>query len=421
MINSFEPTTGLRVGIKDECGQVMVLICLSIIAIMGLIGVVVDVGFLQQQRNRMQTASDSAALAGAQEVNYGDMVAAGKADAISNGFTDGQNNVTVAINSPPTLGPSAGKAGYVESIVTTSEPTYFLQVLGFKNISVSARAVAAIGNSPNCVYVMDPSASGALSVTGNIAIHTGCGLLIDSSSSSGLLASGNITITASTIGVAGGYSSTGNISMTPTPKTGIVAAPDPLSYVQAPTVGSCAHNSYTLSGNTGSSGSPKQLSPGVYCGGITVSGNSWLTFNPGTFILAGGGLQVSNNSVMTGAGVTFYNTTGTGGYKGIVISGNSTMNFTAPTTGTLAGILFFQDRTVASSGAASSIIGNSSSTFDGAFYFPTTALSYIGNSSTNGYSIIVADKFILTGNATIGNNYSSLSGGSPIKATVLSE
>src|ERR1700683_3764719 len=421
MVELPQSTISPKVHSKHEVGQVMVLICLAIIAIMGLIGVVVDVGFLQQQRNRMQTAADSAALAGAQEVSYGDMVAAGIADATSNGFTNGQNSVTVAINSPPTLGPNAGKSGFVESIVATSEPTYFLQVLGYKNISVSARAVAAVNSSPNCVYVMDPSASGALSITGNITIQTGCGFLVDSSSSSGLLANGNIAMTASTIGLTGGYSSTGNVSFTPTPKTGIAAAVDPLSYVQAPAVGSCAHTSYTLSGNTGSASSPKKLTPGVYCGGITVSGNSWLTFNTGTFILAGGGLQIVGNSVMTGTGVTFYNTTGTGGYRGISITGNSTMNFSAPTTGTLAGILFFQDRTVASSGAASSIIGNSSSTFDGAFYFPTTALTYSGNSSTSGYSIVVADKFTLTGNAAIGNNYSSLSGGSPIKATVLSE
>ena len=75
-------------------------------------------------------------------------MAAGKADATSNGFTNGQSNATVAINNPPTSGPNAGKAGYVEAIVTTAEPAYFLQALGFKTISVSARAVATSGNSP---------------------------------------------------------------------------------------------------------------------------------------------------------------------------------------------------------------------------------------------------------------------------------
>jgi len=93
----------------------------------------------------------------------------------------------------------------------------------------------------------------------------------------------------------------------------------------------------------------------------------------------------------------------------------------APTSGPLAGILFFQDRSIPSTGAASTITGNSSSTFDGALYFPTTALSFNGNSSANGYSIVVANQLTLSGNASIGTNYSSLTGGSPIKGTILAE
>lgn len=410
----------LKTRLAENRGQVMVLMCLSMIAIMGLIGMVADVGFLQQQRNRMQTAADSAALAGAQEINYGDTVAAGKADATSNGFTNGQSNATVVINNPPTLGPNAGIYGYVEAIVTTSEPVFFLQVLGFTTISVSARAVATAGNSPNCVYVMDPSAPSAMLVNGNVNIQSGCGLLIDSSSSSGLSVNGNVTITAASIGVVGGYSSNGNVTLTPTPKTGIVTAPDPLAYVQAPSVGACAHSSFVLNGNTGSSGSPYQLYAGVYCGGITVNGNAWLTFNQGTYVLAGGGLKINGNSVMTGTGVTFYNTTGSGGYQPIVINGNSTSIFSAPTSGALAGILFFQDRSILS-GVGSTINGNASSTFDGALYFPTTSITYNGNSSGGGYSLVVADKLTTNGNSTVGSNYSSLANGSPIKAPVLSE
>src|ERR1700722_20533265 len=58
-------------------GQVMVLICLAIITIMGLIGLVADVGSLQAHKQSMQTAADSAALAAGQELAYGDSVVAG--------------------------------------------------------------------------------------------------------------------------------------------------------------------------------------------------------------------------------------------------------------------------------------------------------------------------------------------------------
>ncbi|MGD1028233.1 pilus assembly protein TadG-related protein [Candidatus Binatus soli] len=402
-------------------GQVMVLICVALVALLGMIAVVADFSFMQDQRSMMQTAADSAAMASAQELNYGDAVAAGKADAATNGFTNGQSGVTVAINNPPSMGPNTSNTAYVEAIVTMPEPTYFLRLLGVSSISVSARGVAYEGNGPNCVYVLDPTATSAMSVTGNVTIQSGCGVLVDSSASNGLAVTGNVTITAPTIGVVGNYTSSGNVSFTPTPKTAVIAASDPLAYLTEPTVGSCAHSSFSLSGNTGSSGSPYQLYAGTYCGGISVSGNSWLNFNAGTYVLAGGGMTITGNSVMTGTGVTFYNTTGTGGYGAIALNGNSTVNFSAPTSGSLAGILFFQDRSIPSTAAGSTITGNSSSTFNGAIYFATTAVTYNGNSAVNGYSILVSDKVVINGNSTVGNNYSSLTNGSPIKGTILAE
>ena len=92
------------------------------------------------------------------------------------------------------------------------------------------------------------------------------------------------------------------VTLTPTPKTGVIAASDPLAYLQEPTVGSCAHTSFSLNGNNGSSGSPYQLYAGTYCGGISVNGNSWLHFNAGTYVLAGGGMIINGNSTMTGTG-----------------------------------------------------------------------------------------------------------------------
>jgi Putative Flp pilus-assembly TadE/G-like len=401
-------------------GQVVILICVALIAIMGMIGVVNDVGFLQQQRNMMQTAADSAAMAGAEELNYGDQVAAGKADAATNGFTDGQSSVSVAINNPPSTGPNTANTTYVEAIVSKPEPTYFLRVLGVSSITVSARAVADNGNGPNCIYVMNPSAAGAMTVSGSAVVSSGCGLLVDSSSSTALTVGGSGTVTAPTIGVVGGYSGPAG-SFTPTPKTGVIAGSDPLAYVQAPAVGACNFTSLSFTGNTGSSSSYYQLYAGTYCGGITLHGTSFLHFNPGTYVLAGGGFAVNGNSTMNGTGVTFYNTTGLGGYQPLAMTGNMTANFSAPTSGPLAGILFFQDRATPLDTAGATVGGNAGSTYDGALYFPTTTLAYGGNSSVNGYSILVADKLTVSGNSTLGINYSSLAGGSPIKGTVLAE
>jgi Flp pilus assembly protein TadG len=411
----------IRMFTRPARGQVMVLVCVALIALMGMIAVVADFSFMQHQRNLMQTAADSAAMAGAEELNYGDQVAAGKADAASNGYTDGVSSVAVAINNPPSTGPNTSNTAYVEATISKPEPTYFLSVIGISTMTVSVRAVAYESSGPNCIYALDPLASGAISANGNVTISSGCGLLVDSSSSSGLTAVGSVTITAPTIGVVGGYSATGGAVLTPTPKTGVIAASDPLAYVQAPTVGSCAQTNFKLTGTSGSVSSPYQLYAGTYCGGISVNGNAWLNFNAGTYVLAGGGMSISSNTVMAGKGVTFYNTTGSGGYGAITLDGGATVNLSAPTSGPLVGILFFQDRSIPSSGAGSTITGNSSSTFDGALYFPTTSVSFGGNSSANGYSFVVADQLTVSGNSSIGSNYSSLTGGSPIKGTILAE
>jgi Flp pilus assembly protein TadG len=403
----------------SESGQVMLLVCVGIFALMGMIAVVADFSFMQHQRNMMQTVADSAAMAGAEELNYGDLVAAGKLDAATNGYTDGAGSVTVAINNPPGTGPSAGNAAYVEATISKPEPTYFLSVIGINTMTVSVRAVAYEGNGPNCIYVMDPTAASALSGSGSASIQSGCGVMVDSSSSSAIMLSGSASVTAPTIGVVGGYTSGGSANFTPTPKIGVIAASDPLAYVQAPTVASCAHTNLSVN-NGGSSSSYYQLYAGTYCGGITLS-NGFVNFNAGTYVLAGGGLTANGGPVMTGTGITFYNTTGTGGYKAITLTGGSTSNFSAPTSGSLTGILFFQDRSIPSGAAGSTVSGSSSSTFDGALYFPTTTLTYSGSSSLNGYNIVVADKVALSGSSTIGTNYSSLTGGSPIRGTILAE
>src|SRR5260221_10267207 len=119
----------------SERGQVMLLVCVGIFALMGMIAVVADFGFLQHQRNMMQTAADSAAMAGSEELNYGDQVAAGKADAASNGYTDGLSSVTVAINNPPSTGPNTANAAYVEATISKPEPTYFLSVIGINTMT----------------------------------------------------------------------------------------------------------------------------------------------------------------------------------------------------------------------------------------------------------------------------------------------
>lgn len=490
----------------------MLVTALAMIALLGFAAFATDVGLLWSQRRHMQTAADAAAIAAATALRDGtDISSAANAVAALNGFTSGTQGVTVAANNPPSSGLYAGNSSYVEVIIARPEPTYFLRVFGYQSMAVSARAVGGAVNGPACVYALDHSAPSAVSFTGNIGVTASCDIMVDSSSATALSGTGNGTVKATSIGVAGNYSATGNIKFQPTPNIGIAPAPDPLASLAPPTFGSPSQqsvtnsgtysvsgnnqtltiaagvytggisvtgnnasvtfsggtygNQITIGGNTASatfdpgqyqnggggdsidiSGNAKTtfnpgtytfvgtvrisgnntvtLQPGTYFGGIAITGNANVTFSPGTYILAGGGLSVTGNSTLSGSGATFYNTQASGyAYSAINLSGNETANLSAPTSGALEGILFFQDRSVPTGSAGSVIVGNSSSTFDGVVYFPTTSLTYTGNSSATGYTFLIADTIGATGNAsmTIGNDYSSLANGSPIKSSALYE
>ena len=399
----------------------MALAAIALVVLIGFVALAVDVGLLWSQRRQMQTAADASSNAGATALRYNQNYKSAAADTLKlNGFSDGVNGVTVAVNNPPSRGAYSGNVSYVEVVVQQPEPTYFLRVLGYNTVNVSARAVSSSITSPNCIYALDPSASGAVHTDGGDVLTSTCGLIVDSNSSTAITSDGSVTATS--VGVVGGYSGTVKVSAggkSGTVTTGIAALGDPLAYVQAPTVGSC--NPTYPTGVNLSTGS-LTLNPGTYCGGFTVSNSASLHLNPGTYVLKGGGINLSGNSSLTGTGVTIYNTGTSSTYKPIsMLNDNGTVDLSAPTSGSLTGILFFQDRSITST--AANVLGGGAGKLEGALYFPTTPILLNAGQSTNAaYTIVVAKTINIQTNAfSINNNYSSLSGGSPIKSTALYE
>jgi hypothetical protein len=306
----------------------------------------------------------------------------------------------------------------LEVIVSQPQPTFFMKVGGFTSVPVSGRAVASAASSASgCVYVLNPSAANAFSDSGSAVLSSACGIYIDSNSSLALNISGSAQITATNIGIVGQYSESGSSKVSPTPVTGITPFSDPLAGVPEPTIGSCTSQSGTISGSASVT-----LNQGTFCGGINISGSAKVTFNSGTYILDGGGLTISGSASAVGTQVTFYDTTSSGHpYAGINISGSSATSLSAPTSGPLAGILFFQDRSIVSS-VPSTVSGSSGQVYTGALYFPTTPLNYSGSSSLSPYVVLVAWTLTISGSTTINDNYAALPGGaSPVHTAALAE
>ena len=274
------------------------MLAITILVILVGAGLAVDVGYMERQKQRMQVAADAAAVAGASALitNAESPASAGDNDATLNGFTTAAGT-TITINNPPKSGAFTSNDSYVEAIIDQPQPTWFLSLLGIKTMDVSARAVAGTANANGCMYVLDPSASGAITANGNGNITSQCGILDDSSSSTALIANGNVTITASAIGVVGKTLANGNVVLTPKPITGILPVSDPLAGVPAPFVGPCTYNNFIVNSNQS-----VQMSPGVYCGGIIFNGNTKANFAPGVYVLAGGGMLANGGCTLTGTG-----------------------------------------------------------------------------------------------------------------------
>jgi hypothetical protein len=389
----------------------------STAVLMAVIGLAIDAGYLQLMKTRMQTAADAAAIGGAQELRANGsagLVTAGKRDASLNGFTDGANTVSVTINSPPASGYYTSDASAVEAIITQKISPLFMGLIGFGTMMVKARSVARqTGNSPECMYAMDPSSSGAFGLSGGTVVTVNCGVYVNSNSESALTVAGGSVLAATAVNLVGNYSLGGaGSTITPAPTAHVWRQTDPLAGLQAPPVGACQFTNFKLN-----SGTVADIPPGVYCGGMQLSGGSSGHLTGGTYILLGGGLSISGGSTLTGSDVLIFNTADSHhAYANINFNGGTTETLSANPTGQYAGILFFQDRNIAG-GATSHFDGGSAQVLNGGLYFPTTAISYSGGVSAS-YTLLVSKQISFSGNATVNADYSSLSGGSPIRGPV---
>ena len=155
------------------------------------------------------------------------------------------------------------------------------------NSSTSAaitQTVNPANPTPGSIYVLDPTAGGALSLSGNASLNVPGNIVVDSSSSTALTASGNAALKGAGIQVHGAVAEERERNFQSRAVTGAPVVSDPLAGLTAPTYSGTAI-SETLSGN-----STATIDPGVYSQ-ITVSGNASLTLEAGNYVIAGGGVN----------------------------------------------------------------------------------------------------------------------------------
>lgn len=410
----------------------MVLAAICMPVLLGFLGFAIDFGMLMVEKRKVQAAADAAAVAGATEIKFGDFVVAAQSVAALNGFADGVGGATVSVNpsgaSTPTPlnGAYAGQSGYLEVVVSQSTPTAFMSLFRLNAVNVSARAVASLASSPNCVYALATVGSTILLNNNAQLTASNCGVVSDSSDALSISVSESANIVASSIETVGSvFTDNSGSKLTPAALTGIVPVSDPLSWLTPPsyTASSCTADPLTHHGNggstysvgPGSANSTTQNGNTVCYTSLTLGVNAdTVTVNPGIYVITGP-LTFASGTTLGGSGVTFY-LTGTGQVN---IGNGATFNFSAPTSGTYNGILFYQNR---SDVLPATIEGGANSTINGILYLPGALLT-IGNGSTSAVNaqIVAASVAMVGGSKLTVNDYSSINLSSPLTMAKLVE
>ena len=411
---------------KEESGQALVLAGVGLVVIVAFLALAIDVGTLRYEQTKLQSAADAAAMAAALEISYCGsthactaMQTAAKQALVENGFTGSTaytqcatpgSGLTITVNNGPcslgstTNDPNYGNTQDVEVVVSYPQPTYFARTIGVNSVTIKVRAEAGLGNSNDCLYLStgntSTSANDALLVNGSATLNASCGIVDDAGGTSAAIFNGNDTINSTGLYIHGGDINNGSNTLNPSPTLHATAVSDPFSYLTPPTAGTCTSIGPYNSG-------PVTLNPGTYCG-LTINGSVNVTFNPGTYVFEGN-VIVNGGDTISGTGITWYFSSGS-----LTMNGSSSADLVAPTTGTYAGILIYQNPS-----DTSGIIlnGQSNSIWQGSVYAPGASLTINGGGNAAAYTIVDTASMTINGGVdfNMGADYSSLPGGSPAK------
>ena len=309
-------------------------------------------------------------------------------------FSTGVNHETLGISYNSTGNTTTALVGTYSITATLSNGTGLLSnyKVTLNNGTLSVTAL------PGSVFVLDPKASGALTVSGSARLKVAGNLIVDSDSSSALTTTGTASVTAAATQVTGGYQKGSGTTINPAPVTGVTAVPDPLGGPAGPSPsGMTNYGAVNLSGTA-----TKTIQPGIYTS-IAVSNSAKLTLaSNGIYIIEGGGLSISGNGSISGTNVLIVNAGskyptigGNQTYGSITLSNSGAINVSPyTTTGTYAGLVIFQ---TTDNKQAMTFSGSATGAITGTIYAAAAALSVSNGAMLQGGLIV--DTLAVSGTA----------------------
>lgn len=404
-------------------------------------GGVVDYMSLSNQKHMLQGVADRAAIAAAQElvVFKG---SDGRVDAVAESFV----NVNYTAK-PHRVGAKVIEKGKAVEVTISAEPqTYFPGPVARGVTEVRVKAVAEIsGGGYVCMVGLSPTEPSTLEMHDKARVTAEkCAIYSNSRSGSSLRLHNSARVKADLVCVAGGVAGPKSAVAPNAPVEDCPPLADPLRDRPEPDVGLLTCDNILGAGSIlgedllGADGGllsvrdlvgkggllsgdllkkknllqditggdlvgnlapgllvtgKVELEPGVYCGGINIVGGE-VKLKPGRYILNNGGLVVANGGKLTGENVGFY-LTGALGLSTIQFAPSTTISLTAPRTGDMAGMLFFEDRDVLFK-FPHIIASNDARNLVGTIYLPGNTLEINSTrpiADQSDYTVIIARKF----------------------------
>jgi len=430
---------------QDRKGNIA-LMALGVVAVATFIGGgIVDYMSISNQKQKLQGVADRAAIAAAQElvVFKG---SDGRMTAVAEAFV----KASYAERTPLTTARVADDGKAVEVTLTAKPITFFPGPIAQGVHEVKVNAVAEVsGGGYVCMVGLSTDEDSTLDMHDKARVTaSNCAIYSNSKNKNSLRLASNARVKADLVCVAGGVAGPTSAVSPNAPLTDCPQLADPLRSRPEPNVGllTCSNvlgsgsilgkdllgkdgkllSLKDLLGKNGLVGGvlsgealkksellesitqgdlvgnlapgvivtgKTTLEPGVYCGGINIIGGD-VKLKPGTYILNNGGLNVMNGGKLVGDHVGFY-LTGALGLSTVQLASSSTVSLTAPRTGDMSGMLFFEDRKVLFK-FPHIIASNDARNLVGTIYLPGNTLEINSQNpiaDKSDYTVIIARKF----------------------------
>ena len=394
----------LRALLADCRGNVLVLSALAMPLMIGAAGLAMDTIQLTLIQRQLQRQADSAALAGALAKAQGAAVSSAATSSITRDSMFVLSKTPV-IENAPTAGAYAGNTGAVRVVIESTQTQVFADMFRSQPATLRVEATAAsMTNGNYCVVSLEKTAAVGITMQGNAGVDMGCGLATNSKGSPAVTTGGSSTVKVSHVAAVGGLKSSVNYSAGTVLLPYAVPQKDPYAALPAPTVPAGCNAQLNVQPNSVVNVSNPS---GTACyRGMNIKGT--VTFAPGVYVIDGGSVTFGSQAVVNGTGVSFVLTSATaasnaGSVATLDMNGGAKVNLSATSSGTYAGVLFYQDRRAAA-GTTNSVNGNALSNFQGGFYFASQDLSFSGDSGmTTDCVQLVSRRVTFIGNTRIVN------------------